>query len=109
MRWITRRAEFDPVGADGGQRLVGGVQDVTERHVGHLALVESEAKFWAFTEAVPNQVWTATPDGALDWANSRVYDYSGAERRYGDGTERLPGDAWRLRVHPEDQDDVIAA
>ena len=109
VRWISRRAEFEPLDADGGQRLVGVVQDVTERHAAHLALVESEAKFRAFTEAVPNQVWTATPDGALDWANSRVYEYSGAERHYGEASEALPGDAWRLRVHPEDQDAVVAA
>ena len=109
VRWIARRAEFERDDAEGAQRLVGVVQDVTERHLQHAALVESEAKFRAFTEAVPNQVWTARPDGALDWANGRVYEYGGGDRRYGDGGEPLPGDAWRLRVHPDDQQDVLAA
>ena len=109
VRWIARRAEFEPDDAEGGQRLVGIVQDVTDRHRAHVALVESEAKFRAFTEAVPNQVWTARPDGSLDWANARVYEYSGADRHYDDGADPLPGDAWRLRVHPDDHDAIVAA
>jgi PAS domain S-box-containing protein len=109
MRWIARRAEFEPDDVAGGQRLVGVVQDITERRAANAALVESEAKFRAFTEAVPNQVWTALPDGALDWANARVYEYSGAGQRYGDDAEALPGNAWRQRVHPDDRAGVVAA
>ena len=109
LRWIARRAEFEPDDDAGGQRLVGVVQDVTERHAAMAALIASEAKFRAFTEAVPNQVWTARPDGSLDWANARVYEYGGNARRYGDAADPLPGDAWRRNVHPDDQADVVAA
>lgn len=39
VRWISRRAEFEADDANGGQRLVGVVQDVTDRHRAHSALV----------------------------------------------------------------------
>lgn len=109
VRWIRRRAEFEPDDNERGRRLVGVVQDVTERHDAHTALVDSEAKFRAFTEAVPNQVWTAQPDGALDWANHRVYEYSGVDRARSEQVQRLPGDTWRHQVHPDDQASVVAA
>ena len=109
VRWIDRRAEFER-DADGAVvRLVGVVQDITERRAEHEALSLSEAKFRAFTEAVPNQVWTAGPSGVLDWANQRVYEYSGSERIFGDGEAALPADAWRERVHPDDQDAAVEA
>ena len=55
--------------------------DVTAAHNAAVALRESEAQFRTLAEAMPNHVWTALPDGNLNWFNSRVYDYSGAKRR----------------------------
>jgi len=57
---------------------------------------EAEAQFRVFAEAMPNHVWSATPDGKLDWFNSGVYSYSG--RQEGD----LDGDRWTDIVHPDD-------
>ncbi len=108
-RWIGRRAEFERDPDGNVLRLVGVVQDITDRKAAHRALSESETKFRAFTEAVPNQVWTARPDGSLDWANQRVYQYSGSSRRYDDGGDPMSGDAWRARVHPDDQDAAVVA
>ena len=96
IRTIARRAEFEH-DADGNRvRLLGVVQDVTEQRAAQAAVEESEAKFRAFTEAVPNQVWSATPDGRLDWANQRTFDYDGANQT------RLNSDGWETQVHPDD-------
>lgn len=57
---------------------------------------EAEAQFRLFAEAMPNHVWSARPDGQLDWFNSGVYRYSG--RREGE----LDGDNWTSIVHPDD-------
>jgi len=70
--------------------------DVTERVEAERALRESEAKFRTFAEAMPNQVWTAAPDGKLDWFNTHVYAYSGLTFR------GLAGIAWAGCVHPDD-------
>ncbi len=45
---------------------------------------------------MPNQVWTARADGWLDWFNTQVYSFCGAEN----GT--LDGDSWTRIVHPDD-------
>ncbi|KGF82838.1 diguanylate cyclase [Massilia sp. JS1662] len=70
--------------------------DVTVRVEAERALRESEEKFRTFAEAMPNQVWTATKDGKLDWFNTHVYAYSGC------GHDELAGIAWTATVHPDD-------
>jgi len=57
---------------------------------------EAEAQFRVFAEAMPNHVWSARPDGQLDWFNSGVYRYSG--RSEGE----LDGDNWTSIIHPDD-------
>ena len=70
--------------------------DVTSTHEAVVALRESEAQFRTLAEAMPNHVWTATPDGSLDWFNSQVYAYSGA------APGALDGVGWGAIVHPDD-------
>ena len=36
---------------------------------------ESETRFKTYAQAMPNQVWAATPDGELDWFNDQVFSY----------------------------------
>jgi PAS domain S-box-containing protein len=70
--------------------------DVTERVEAEAGLRESEAKFRTFAQAMPQQVWTATPDGKFDWFNDHAYAYSGR------GFDGLAGTAWTGIVHPDD-------
>ncbi|MBB6123345.1 PAS domain S-box protein [Sphingobium subterraneum] len=95
-RTIARRAEFERDDAGEPLRLVGAVQDVTERRRILAALEKSEAQFSALAQKMPNQVWTARADGLVDWFNDQVFAYSGVER----GT--LDGGNWTRIVHPED-------
>jgi PAS domain S-box-containing protein len=48
------------------------------------------------TQAMPNHVWTATPDGLLDWLNDQVSAYCGLEQA------ALTGTGWTSIVHPDD-------
>ena len=83
-----------------GEGVVTGIFvegiDVTNAHDAVAALRESEAQFRTLAEAMPNHVWTARPDGLLDWFNDRVYQYSGA------GFGELDGAEWIRIVHPDD-------
>ncbi|WP_421912215.1 PAS domain-containing sensor histidine kinase [Mesorhizobium sp.] len=72
--------------------------DVTDRLIAEQALRQSEAQFRTFAEAMPNHVWTASPQGLLDWFNPRVYEYSGT------APGELDGQAWAGIVHPDDID-----
>jgi PAS domain S-box-containing protein len=77
--------------------FVQGV-DVTDRLIAERALRQSEAQFRTFAEAMPNHVWTASPQGLLGWFNPRVYEYSGTT------PGELDGQAWAVIVHPDDID-----
>ena len=41
------------------------------------ALEASEQRYRMLTEAIPQMVWTATPEGSLQYANRRWYEFSG--------------------------------
>ncbi len=79
------------------------IGEVTERSWAHIerarvvgVMRASENQFRTMAQAMPNHVWTAAPDGLLDWFNSRVYAYSKAAP----GT--LDGTGWTSMVHPDD-------
>ena len=67
------------------------------------ALRQSEEEFRTLAEAVPHHVWTATPQGSLNWFNPRVYEYAGA------GSGKLDGANWANIVHPDDLTGALAA
>ena len=91
---------FQPI-ADSAGKVTGifvdGI-DVTDRIVAQEAIRASEAQFRTFAQAMPNHVWTAPPDGLLDWFNERVSEYSGRE------PQELLGLRWVEIVHPDDRE-----
>ena len=61
----------------------------------------SEARFLRLIATIPQQVWTAGPDGALDFVNQQVTDY------FGMTYEAMLGTGWVDIVHPEDVHEAI--
>ena len=47
-------------------------------------------------DSVPNQVWTATPDGKLDYVNARVLEY------FGRTFDEMIGMGWQDVIYPAD-------
>jgi PAS domain S-box-containing protein len=72
------------------------LRDVNERRAAQEILRASEAQFRSLAQAMPNHVWTARPDGYLDWFNDRVYEYAGVK------SGALDGENWIGLVHPDD-------
>jgi PAS domain S-box-containing protein len=60
------------------------------------ALSASEARYRSLAAAVPVQVWTARPDGQLDFVNEHATKYFGAPQ------EELLGIGWVAFLHPDD-------
>jgi len=95
--WIEVRAKRH-CGPDGQPaRLLGTVADITGRKRIETAALENAAQFEMFAQAMPNHVWTARPDGVLDWCNQRAYDYSCT------AALQFRPDEWATRVHPDDR------
>lgn len=67
-----------------------------ERHRSQQALQQSEDQLRLMTETIPQQVWTALPNGEVDYYNQRWRDFTGQN------LEQLRADGWAEIVHPED-------
>jgi PAS domain S-box-containing protein len=101
-RWISVRSTIERDADGNAIKLVGAHTDITEQVVAEQALRQSEAEFRTLAEAVPHHVWTATPDGLLNWFNPRVYEYAGSS------PGEFDGDRWDKIVHPEDIPRAVA-
>src|SRR5476649_2386088 len=103
MRWISVKSTIERDENGSAIRLIGAHSDITEQVEAEQALRQSEEEFRTLAEAVPHHVWTARPDGLLNWFNPRVYEYAGS------GPGELDGEKWGQIVHPEDVPGAVAA
>ncbi len=70
------------------------------QHSAQLALSQSEKRFRELADAMPQIVWTAQPDGTLDYYNEQFYEFTGQPRKQiGDGS-------WAPIIHPHDLKDA---
>lgn len=75
--------------------------DITEQVEAREKLKESERRFRQLADSMPQMVWTANPDGHLDYYNQRWYDFTGLP----------PGSAdnnlWGQVIHPDDLGKIL--
>lgn len=83
-------------------------RDITETKEIEKALKESMLKFRRMTDALPQIVWTAEPDGSLDYLNAFFEAYTGIS-----GKEGAPGTDFQTLLieifHPDDVERTSAA
>lgn len=72
-------------------------RDITERKAAERALRDSEAKFRTMTDAMPQMVWSALPDGKQDYINQQWFRFTGADKAARDS------EGWLDFVHPDDK------
>ncbi len=77
----------------GGSEFVGAVMDVT-------VAKEAEDKIRLIIDTVPGLIWTARPDGQLDFISQRWLNYAGVTFE-----QKLAQD-WGAECHPDDIDQV---
>jgi diguanylate cyclase (GGDEF)-like protein/PAS domain S-box-containing protein len=74
--------------------------DVTASKRAAAALRASEAEFRMLTEAMPQIVWTAQPDGQNMYLNQQWMNYTGLTTEEGQHS-------WSESFHPEDRDPAV--
>src|SRR6202030_4014823 len=72
------------------------ISQFCERRRTEGALRSSEEQFRQLADAMPQIVWTARPDGKIDYFNERAYQFAECSR------EEEPEQTWRSIVHPDD-------
>ena len=68
------------------------------RRVAEAALRERDRWFAGLAELVPQLVWTAGPDGSVEYFNQRWYAYTGSR------PEQSAGHLWAQVLHPDDRE-----
>ena len=103
-RWAidSGRPRFDAQGNYLG--FVGSVIDVHDRRHADEALRESEERFRAIADNIPQLAWMAEAgsDGQANWFNKAWLDYTGTTM------EQNQGSGWQAVHHPDHAERVIA-
>jgi two-component system sensor histidine kinase/response regulator len=97
-RWHLARGTVlrDPKGKP--VRFIGTSADITELKRAEEALRESEQRWRSLTEALPQLVWSATPDGTCDYFSSQWTEHTGIAEA------DLLGWQWLETLHPDDRE-----
>jgi two-component system, sensor histidine kinase and response regulator len=76
----------------------GVTRDIAKLKLAEDALRESEQRWRSLTEALPQLVWSATPDGACDYFSTQWTEHTGVAEA------QLLGWHWLETLHPEDRE-----
>ncbi len=76
--------------------------DITDRQIAAEALQESEERFRAVADNIPQLAWITAPDGGIIWYNKRWFDYTGTTH------EQMKGWGWKAVHHPDHIEHVVA-
>jgi two-component system CheB/CheR fusion protein len=84
----------------GGERkFTGIIRDISERKWAETALRESEARFRAMAETVPDILFTRDANGCIEYVSPRFYELTGL-------TPNSGGSDWAAAIHPDDCENV---
>jgi PAS domain S-box-containing protein len=81
--------------ASGGIEFAGAVMDIT-------AGKEAEVRIRRIINTVPALLWSARPDGWIDFISQRLVDYTGMAMETGLGW------GWQAAYHPDDLEQVLS-
>jgi len=95
-RWMLHRSV--PLRDEHGDivKWFGSSIDIEDRK-------QAEAQSRTLIDAIPQQIWSCTPDGIVDNCNARWRSYTGLE------LEDLRGFNWLTIIHPDDRDRALEA
>jgi PAS domain S-box-containing protein len=90
---------------DANGEIAGAVaahMDITPQVAAEKALKESEGRFRAIANVIPQMVWATHVDSGVYYFNERWQDFTGLD------ADALQAGAWRGAVHPDDREALHA-
>lgn len=99
--WVSNQGRAECDDASRPRRLLGTIQDISERKATERALVESEDRFRRITDAAPAIVWALNPQGETTLLSRGWHEFTGqsVEETRGLGTAEV--------IHPDDRARVV--
>jgi PAS domain S-box-containing protein len=103
-RRIDISLTISPVRDNTGQIIAASkvARDITDRKRAQRALRESEQRFRFLAETIPSIIWTAGPDGTINYANRRWLEFCGST------PEQTPVTWPQLTIHPDDYEHCMS-
>ena len=106
---VAAQTDYTPwlnPGTGEAEGVVIVVTDVTEQRVTEKALRESEERFRRIANSAPAMMWVTRLDRVRDFVNDAYVDFV-----LGPGGDREAARTvdWRMRIHPDDHDRIVAA
>lgn len=90
-------AQYTPHKIDGKVAgFLALITDISSLRKEQEAVHENEQRFRTLLTAIPQQVWTATPDGTFDYVNEKITSYFGLT------SEQAIKQGWATFVYPDD-------
>ncbi|MEP7108527.1 MAG: ATP-binding protein, partial [Ferruginibacter sp.] len=87
----------------GSEKLILlAIEDITDKRVAEYKLIESEKKFRNLADFIPQIIWTAQPNGSLDYYNQQWYTFTKFDEGQAD-------QSWIPLLHDDDKQRCIAA
>jgi PAS domain S-box-containing protein len=95
-RWFLIRA--NPLRDETGEiiKWYGTNTDIDDRKRAEEELRLRELTLRQITETIPQMLWSAGPDGMVDYCNERLLNYAGLS------SEAVKGNGWTKFLHPDD-------
>ena len=89
---------------EGRLEYIGAIQDVTQRRLKRRkndCVRKAELNLRQMTETIPEMLWSATSDGAIDYCNKRLLDYTGF------AADEVMYNGWTKLIHPDDVESAV--
>ncbi len=90
------------------ERILLAIEDITERLAAEAVVRKTEARslelaerFRFLAESMPQKIFTATPDGAMDYFNRQWTEFTGMT------VEQILNFGWLHFIHPEDVKETL--
>jgi PAS domain S-box-containing protein len=87
--------------ANGRLEYIGAAQDVTQRRLAEEQLRERELNLRRITQTIPGMLWSATPEGEVDYCNHPWLEFAAMTE------EQAKGWGWATVIYPDDRDGLI--
>ncbi|GGW50802.1 PAS domain-containing sensor histidine kinase [Arenibacter certesii] len=101
IHWIDAKGKVFCDNNNEPDRILGTIRDITEERNFHHQLLEREEKFRLLADSMPQHIWTADPNGRLNYVNHSIIEYSGLN------LEQVRKDGLLQIVHPEDKEENL--